>query len=301
MVTAVPSISLPCRFTGATLSTFVDAIDAKCPDGWPPEIEIDFANLGWIEPSGVVFLSNLIHWVHEKGTKVRLANVQRNVPAMRYLDDSEFFKQHCGALVWPTSKPRVTTQPLIRIAHSHSHAWLDSTLVPWLASRTQKTKASFYMLKSCLSELFNNIQDHTRFDIGSIFVQHYPQIGKGELKICIADFGLGIPEKVRETVPNLSDSDAVLQAVQEGFTSKSTPGNAGLGLDSLLKCVVGTNGGTVIFYTLNAIVTFSQDAEGKISHYCHKEVGFCPGTTIEINLRTDMIEELPDESEDLEW
>lgn len=249
-----------------------------------------------------MFLSNLIHWLHEQGTKVMLTNVKRDNEAIRYLDDSQFFKQHCGELVWPNSSPRSTTKPLMPIAHSDSHAWLELQLVPWLAARTGKSKASFYQIKACLSELFNNIKDHTRFDIGSMFVQHYPNKGPGGmLTISIADFGLGIPEKVRQTVPSLSDSDAVIQAVQEGFTSKSTPGNSGIGLDSLLKCAVGTNHGTVVFYTLNAIVTFSQGADGKIQQYCHPGVGFCPGTTIEINLRIDLIEEIPDKSEDLEW
>jgi hypothetical protein len=32
-----------------------------------------------------------------------------------------------------------------------------------------------------------------------------------------------------------------------------------------------------------------------------EDVGFCPGTTIDINLRTDTIEEVPDEREDLQW
>lgn len=294
-----PLILLPRQFAGATVSTFVADIVAGCPDGWPPTICLDFANLNFIRPTGTVFLSNLIWWLHEQGTKVHLANIDRDAEALRYLDDSLFFEQHCGAKIWTTSSPRSTTKPLMRIAHSHSHAWLEQELVPWLSARTNKTKASFYQLKACLSELFNNIKDHTRFDIGSIFVQHYPR--NNELNCSIADFGLGIPAKVRETVEGLSDPDAVIQAVQEGFTSRSTPGNAGLGLDSLLKTVVGTNIGEVTIYSLHAIVRFRRDAEGKIRPFPIDNVGFCPGTTIDITLRTDLIEQLPDEREELEW
>jgi hypothetical protein len=31
------------------------------------------------------------------------------------------------------------------------------------------------------------------------------------------------------------------------------------------------------------------------------DVGFCPGTTIDIEIRTDTIEVLPDEREELQW
>lgn len=44
--------------------------------------------------------------------------------------------------------------------------------------------------------MLNNIKDHTEFDIGSIFAQHFPN--KKEVVISVSDFGLGIPDKVRE-------------------------------------------------------------------------------------------------------
>jgi hypothetical protein len=101
-------------------------------------------------------------------------------------------------------------------------------------------------------------------------------------------------------VCGLSDGAAIIQAVKEGFTSKSTPGNAGLGLDYLLKTVVGTNNGTVTIYSLGGIVKF-QKKNGRICPTLAQKVGFCPGTTIDINLRTDMLEWVPQEREELEW
>lgn len=289
-----PSIAIPRSFKGTTLSTLADDIVAGCPeDGWPPLLELDFQDLNFIRPAGVVFLSNLLLWLAEQGTQVHLINAQRDAPALRYLDDSLFFEQHCGEKLWANSSPRGTTIPLQRIAHSHSHAWLEHNLLPWLVRNVGLTQASFYALKTCLSELFNNIKDHTRFDIGSIFVQHYPN--EKRINLSVADFGIGIPEKVRQAAPGLSDPQAVVQAVQEGFTTRSTPGNAGLGLDYLLKTVAGTNSGE------HAIVRFRKDDQGKISPFPAEKVGFCPGTTIDINLRTDLIEELPEEREELKW
>jgi anti-sigma regulatory factor (Ser/Thr protein kinase) len=218
---------------------------------------------------------------------------------VRYLDDSRFFEQHCGAKIWERSKPRSTTLPLQRIAPSHSHDWLEHTMLPWLVRNIGLTQASFYDLKTCISELFNNIREHTQLEIGSIFVQHYPK--RDRINISLADFGLGIPEKVREVRPKITDTDAVVLAVQEGFTTKSIPGNAGLGLDLLLKTVVGTNSGEVTIYSGHAIVRFLRGKRQKIKHFPTENVGFCPRTTIDTNLRTDTIEELPEEREELKW
>jgi hypothetical protein len=53
-------------------------------------------------------------------------------------------------------------RPLQKIAQKDSHAWLETNFVPWLAARLKITEASLYTFKACISELFNNIQDHTQ-------------------------------------------------------------------------------------------------------------------------------------------
>lgn len=292
-------VSLPQQFEGETLSNVAAEIYEKCPTGLPVEIKMDLADLRFIRPAGIVFLSNLVHWLNERGTKVSFCNMNEDSEAIRYLDDSLFFEQHCGKKIRTDSKPRGTTQPLKKIAHKDIHQWLDFTLLPWLANRLSISKASLADMRSCISELFHNIEDHTQYDIGSIFVQHYPN--EKRVTISLSDFGLGIPEKVRQQVPKLSDSEAIKQAVREGFTTKSRSTNKGLGLDSLLKTAVIRNGGEVTIYSGKGIVRFYRKGGTALGSYVFKDVGFCPGTTIDINLRTDTIENEPEEREDLEW
>jgi hypothetical protein len=218
----VPTIPLPRQFAGLTLSKLAADVVAHAQDKWPAELIFDFKQLQFIRPAGVVFLSNLIHWLHEQNTRVSFVNAAFRSPAVLYLDDSLFFEQHCGAKLRVNASVRGTTCPLKKISHRDIHAWLDSVLLPWLATRLGITQASLYPFRVCSSELFNNIQDHTRYDIGSIFVQHFPKVN--EINICVADFGLGIPDKVREKVAGISDCDAILKAVEERFTTKSQPG-----------------------------------------------------------------------------
>ncbi len=170
-----PVIAVPAQFRGLTLAKLAGDVVAHAQNGWPPELIFDFGQLDFIRPAGVVFLSNLVHWLHEQKTTVKFINATRKSRAVVYLDDSLFFEQHCGAKLRESAAPRGTTCPLEKIAHRDSHAWLGSELVPWLAMRLGITDASLYPFKACASELFNNIQDHTRYDIGSIFVQHFPK------------------------------------------------------------------------------------------------------------------------------
>ena len=193
-----PTISIPRQFTGLTLSRVADSVVQKANNGWPPELIFDFAELNFIKPAGVVFLSNLFHWLKEKGCEPTFDHIDGNSQALRFLDNSLFFEQHCGSKVRATSSPRETTRPLLKIAQKDSHNWLEFNLLPWLAGRLSITPASLFSLKASVSELFNNIQDHTRYDIGSTFQTVH------EITISVSDFGLGIPTKVRQRVPGIT-------------------------------------------------------------------------------------------------
>jgi anti-sigma regulatory factor (Ser/Thr protein kinase) len=293
-----PVIRLPAQFDGQALSTVAAGVVAHSQSAFPAKLNFDFAQVDFIRPAGVVFLSNLVNWLGENGTTVGFINCDINRVSIQYLDDSLFFEQHSGSKLSPNSSPRDTTRPLLKIAQKDSHSWLEADFVPWLAARLNITQASLYALKVCVSELFNNIQDHTRYDIGSIFVQHFPR--EHSIVISVSDFGLGIPAKVREKMPDIDDSKAIVQAVQDGFTTKSKPANKGAGLDYLLNVVVLQNGGKVTIYSCSSIVQFER-ADASVRPTVLANAGFSPGTTIDIEIRTDAIEELPDEREELQW
>jgi hypothetical protein len=150
---------------------------------------------------------------------VTLVNLDTQTNALRYLDDSLFFEHHCGRKLNQHASTRNTTRPLKEICHSESHAWSRLDLIPSLSSSIAITEASLYSLQTCIAELFNNIKDHTKYDIGSIFVQHFPK--NNEITIAISDFGL-----------------------------------AGASLHYLLNTVVNEFHGRVTIYSLKGIVTF---------------------------------------------
>jgi hypothetical protein len=112
-----PVILLPRQFEGRTLSRVAADVVSHAQNGWPAKIIFDFAKLEFIRPAGIVFLSNLAHWLHAKGSTVEFSNCDIKITAVKYLDDSLFFEQHCGNKLSEKSSPRGTTRPLQKIAH----------------------------------------------------------------------------------------------------------------------------------------------------------------------------------------
>jgi hypothetical protein len=261
-------------------------------------IVFDFQTLQFIRPAGVVFLHNIIRWLQAKKCEVRFQSQDGNSPSLRYLHDSLFFKLHLEGAV-PASEPsRATTRPLIEVKHHNSHAWIDLTLIPWVSDQAKVNKASLYGLQSSMSEIFNNILDHSRYDIGSVFGQHFP--AEHSITVAVSDMGLGIPATVRTVKSELSDCGAIIEAVKEGFTSRSIATNAGLGLAQLLRSVVTGLGGSVTIYSGRGIVSFFR-RRGMVTTYPVTHVGFCPGTTIEIRVDTQSIPYMSEQEEEVQW
>ncbi len=280
------ALQLPATLGGFQLGRVIGEFVQRCEGVIPTSLCIDFSNLNFIEPTGVTFLSNFIAWLNQNGASVVFHGHDIGSPPLRFLDDSLFFLKHLGSKLSQASCPRQTTQPLIDVHHEHSHSWLTFHVLPWLSGRLAVAPTSLDPFQVCVSEIFNNINDHSTLQIGSFFAQHFPNVNR--VSVAVADFGRGIPDRVRQMHPELSDCEAIMRAVQPGFTTNSVRGNRGVGLDYLLTTVVGTNEGMVTIFSLNGIVTFWKSGAG-INARPYQSFGFCPGTTIDISLRTDTL------------
>jgi hypothetical protein len=250
------NILLPAQFEGAAMSQLARDVVRRKPAAnvWPDRVVFDFQVLRFIKPAGVVFLHNIIRWLQAKKCRVAFLNHKQNRAAINYLRDSLFFHLHFNSDILPNCACRSTTQPLVEIKHEKSNFWIKQTLIPWVAREAKTNEASLYGLQSSMTELFNNILDHSRYDIGSVFGQHFPS--EHLISIALSDMGCGIPTNVRTIKHDISDCDGILEAVKEGFTTGSIPTNAGMGLDQLMRSVVIALQGQVTIYSGKGIVRF---------------------------------------------
>jgi hypothetical protein len=158
-----------------------------------------------------------------------------------------------------------------------------------------------------ISEIVNNVYDHSD-DQAYCFMQYFPQ--NKEMLFVATDHGVGIVNKVKSYVDHLGqktyklgdknysfnvDIDYLHWALQLGHTTKSTPRNAGKGLDNLITTVKSTKGSRLLIYSNSCM--YYVDATGKES-FTNNPIKKYVGTCIELAIQT---ENLPEEEEDMDF
>ncbi len=289
-------IPLPVNFNAATMYPFIgkvidEQLNAKCS-----ELYFDFSTLSFIKPVGVVVLSNLIEYLKKVGVKVYFLGHNKNSSANIYLDDAGFFNHYLKNYVFNTHYQRNTTIPLALVANQDATNFLYFRLMPWIAREVGLNEESLSTIRTSIEEIFHNIRDHSGVGIGCVFAQHFPNMQNIEL--AISDFGLGIPAQVRTIIPDLSDTEALRKASEQGFTTKSNVRNRGAGITNITRYITQKNNGTVLISSGKAQLSAVQDLrsiEPKITARTMDE--FYPGTLVRAILRTDTFEQIIEDTE----
>lgn len=153
-------------------------------------------------------------------------------------------------------------------------------------------------LRTCVKELFNNIIDHSTQENGFIHVQHHPN--SGLIHIAVSDFGKGIPSNIRARFGAMSDGEAIRRASQPGVTTKSVPGNQGIGLDFLIDNVTG-NRGHLSIYSFSGSLHCHVSSPGNVARTVQVSSASYPGTLVNIWLNPDTFVGDDVQEETLEW
>lgn len=297
------TINIPYSFKAITMYAFIDSVIDSDMNPRDNEIIFSFHNLGFIEPSGVTILSNLIEWLKKRKVNVRFAyptdSNMTPTQGIKYLDDSQFFKHYLGKNITKNASVRSTTNPIKLIDYDQSYMWLEKEFITWLSRNLNVKPTNLADVKVSFGEIFNNIRDHANEITGCIFAQHYPN--KEKLIISISDFGVGIPSTIRREYPNLSDEECLEKAIEEGVSSKSTPKNRGAGLITLLQNVVINYGGTVQIRSYSGVLSVSRNKSNEFVLYSNRTRRKYPGTFIEIIFNTSNFIDLNDNEEEFEW
>jgi hypothetical protein len=209
-----------------------------------------------------------------------------------------FFLLIEGIQLRPGYQRRQSSIPLRELRGAQQFHWINNEMLTWLSPTIGISVAGLLPFATAVSELFNNVTDHSTAQSGWAFVQHFPKTGK--VTISISDWGRGIPNEVRRVRRNISDAEAIIEATKQGFSSKGSPKKRGAGLDYLLTTVVGVNGGTVEIWSNFGHVLFARD-RGRVSAYPQAFDAFSVGTTIDITFIVTNIVDVPDQAEEFEW
>lgn len=295
------SVMLPAQFNMGTMRRFIgEAMDAQAQQD-VRSIQFDFERLAFIEPVGVVALSNTIEHFRAKRVKVFFNNHKIRTTANKYLDDAGFFKHYLKRQVFEDSKPRSSTVPLVLFQASAYIPYLYRELMPWISNEVKMSTDTLETIRTCLEEIFHNIEYHSGVETGCAFAQFFPK--DCLIKIGISDFGVGIPHQVRTKLPALNDQQCLRKAIEEGFTTKSNVNNRGAGLNNLIRYVTMRNSGTVLIHSGQGNLSATAAAGGGTSVTSRDEGWLYPGTLVHVVLRTDTLDRLENdvEKEVFQW
>lgn len=264
----------------------------------PKRVRLDFMALEKIQVGGVTVLCNMIALCRQMGLDVEQVGAE-------FCDAWEFVEQS-GLLAFSEDgwgQPPTTKQflPIRLVRYDRSHAHVHFELIPWLAVNLGHDDRALATLRVCFEEIFNNIRDHSAREVGCS-AAHFNE-KTGEITICVADFGIGIPGRVRSKYPDiLSDHAAIARACVEGFSTHTTPRNMGYGLFVLVRNVVERNGGTVDIVSGEGAYLCTPGARRGLSKRTGRAAkAVYPGTMIRVVLEVKKF--IPDEveKEEFKW
>lgn len=288
-------VKLPVTFTMDTMYALVGDLFRGLTDK-PKVIVFDFATLKRIQVGGITTLSNIAEFCRSLNMEIVFRNAD-TCGAAHFLQGSGLLAQYQGP--HGASKASKVFFPLQLVEYDRSFNHVTNQLIPWLADALEQDVRALTSLKACLGEVFNNINDHSTVKVGCSASHFDPT--DGTITICVADFGVGIPGRVREKVELATDQAAISMACKQGFSTRSTPKNRGAGLHVLIQNVVHTNHGTVIIYSGQGSFSCVYDPNRPPKGTGRPARGKYPGTMIYMTLRkADFVPDEIDEKE-FQW
>lgn len=257
------------------------------------ELCIDLDSITFLRPYHIVILSCLIEEYFLKGTNISFKITSPSSKIVKYLKNIKFLDYWSA-----TFDQKLIHQSSITTALS---LWkVHKEMVSFYAKEAQDyyTRNFFqnYNLDGlyvALSELFNNINDHSLSTVdGYVLTQFYPQ--SKTIIIAVCDFGVGVPIAInkffeKNSKPQLPSKDTLSLAFRDGFSIFSSPHNRGIGLHTISRIVTALRGSVTLISNDAVLVQKNSDISTSTMST------FFPGTCFVIRLDTRFLSVSDDE------
>lgn len=190
------------------------------------EFSLDFSDVNWILPCSAILLSNKLNEIYTYGGKIKYIE-PKNSRAKEYLSKIGFF-------------PKISKEEgdnFVVLSHFQDNPseknQVEKEALNLFREISSKLPSSFgsNTLPYILSELSDNIDQHSEFTFASLMAQFYPQ--KEYMDLAVLDNGVSIPLNFEKNDKKFeSDSDAIIKAVSGDISTKKNEGLRGYGLKS---------------------------------------------------------------------
>lgn len=215
-------------------------------------VELNLSECKFIEPRTLIGLTCLVMEGIQRG--IRFHVIYPKAPwTNKYLHDirwANFIKENYQQprQVELVSEAKYSALPLWRVSSEYMDDYILQSKSFYQSIDRSK---DWDGLENVMKELLNNVYDHSNSSSGAyVLVQYFPNIG--ELKIVVADAGVGLANNVRDYLLKtqgleVSMEEAFHWAFTQGKSTQSKPTNRG--------------------YGLNTVATFMAAVGGKVSCY----------------------------------
>jgi len=251
-------------------------------------VDLDFEqslDITSLKPFHLVTTACLIQHFFQIGLKVRI--IRNNEKVFDYIyNELDFPKYWGGGLNHVEAKTYRNIFNLWRIVESEKDLYAKN-VEEYFRQNYFKNK-DLSVISLSLIEAYYNVFDHASANGNAFSLIQYDE-ASSKLFVAISDFGIGITRSVRDFDSSIkNDKDAILKAIENNFTVKSTLRNRGFGLGNIL-----TPAEEARIFSQNGLIY--KDTNGEINSF-ETDLTF-PGTLIyfEINLSNLEDEEYLDE------
>ncbi|CAI8879451.1 ATP-binding protein [Brevibacillus sp. IT-7CA2] len=223
------------------------------------DIKIDFSNCTFLRHNAVAMLGGL-----KRLASCNSVEVVFDWATLRYGVASNLrkngFVKHFGVNDWSSTGNSIPYREDVR---DESNSYIEYLKNEWLYQGWLNIST---MLRDAISskvyEIYRNVFDHGLSPIGAFSCgQYYPKLN--ELCLSIVDFGIGIPNEVKNYLnkPEMSSKKALEWAFKTGNTTKpSNEHGRGIGL-GILKEFIKANNGKLEIYSNDGYVKITKDHE----------------------------------------
>jgi hypothetical protein len=197
------------------------------------EIHFDLSKIESLTPLGVIILTATIYECSRQKKICRLSDPENKL-SKSFLQEIGFY-DHFGIDKILAANFDAVKQGSIQLRKTRGlDPMLIETLIEILNYHLRISPGVKGFLQMSLIETMTNIIDHSEVEDYFVCCWMYPQ--KKQIRLCIADMGIGIKASLHKSekyASVLNDNRAIMLSTEEGVSSR--PGRAGLGLSHIKK------------------------------------------------------------------
>lgn len=225
-------------------------------------IELDFGGTQFVSP---LFVSALLVYIRHTDKQINITNLKDYLNVIRFseglLPDKMRRSEFMATMESFSKKSYI---PIVNFPVTNTDEGVKnvvlSTIEELIVRQLHIDKNVSEGLKYFISELVDNITEHSRSERGYIFAQAYPK--KGYLDLCISDCGISILGSYKQSVKYSEiDSDIeAMKAANKRISAKNYPEaeNRGYGIYTSKRALIEGLNGSFLMVSGNAVYLKNQ-------------------------------------------